>query len=733
MKKSIRFITLGIALCMLLGTLFGSIVSTAASYTYSIDGTALASPDAFTPDGAAITSSDLGLTTPLNTPKDLFVDYNNKVYIADPKNNRIVVTDKYLKKVVLILTSFTNSNGVADALSAPEGVFVTSKSGSKDGEIFVADTGNARLVVFDYEGNYLRHFDRPVSDVFDSDASYAPVAVAVNKSGTIYVVSRDTYEGVIALNADGAFSCIVASTKADSSVLDALWSRFQTAAQKAQNEQNLSYPFNNIDIDENDMIYVTTDAIDESSQQSAVTGKSTSSDYAPVKKLNPNGDDIMRRNGFYPPSGEVSVSNKLTTTNQGAPTGASKIVDVAIGQEGTWSIADQKRSHIFTYDKNGNLLVVFGDKGSQLGNTKTISAIAYQFVTEDASGIPCRLLALDQENNSITIYKRTEYGDILMTALEHTNNKEYDKAEDDWKEILKRNNNYDAAYVGIGDTLYREGKWEEAMDMYKTAYDKSSYSDSFKMYRKDLISKILIWIVVIAVVLLIALSKFLGFVEKVNDRATHKKGKRNVGEEILYAFHVIVHPFDGFWDLKHEKRGSVRGAIFWLVMVTIAFVYQSFGTSYIVSGSTNATAGSALTQAIGIVVPLMLFVTANWCLTTLMEGEGTFKDIFIATCYAASPLSYLIIIATVISNFVTESETGFVSLITGFAWVWFFIMLFFGVMVTHDYTMSKNILTILGTIVGMCIIMFLVILFSGLLMKMTSFVGNIFTELSFRM
>jgi hypothetical protein len=86
-----------------------------------------------------------------------------------------------------------------------------------------------------------------------------------------------------------------------------------------------------------------------------------------------------------------------------------------------------------------------------------------------------------------------------------------------------------------------------------------------------------------------------------------------------------------------------------------------------------------------------------------------------------------------VSNFVTESETGFVSLLTGAAWVWFFLLLFFGIMVTHDYSMSKNILTIAGTVVGMCIIMFLVILFSGLMMKMSSFIANIGTELSFRM
>ena len=737
----IKFLQI-LAVALVIITLAGGLTSGAAAYTtytYSINGMPLSSPDAYTPEKLILPSDIEGLNPAFNTPKDILVDYNNKVYVADPNNNRIVILNKDMTKVVKVLNSFTNSNGVADSLAGPEGVFVTKpKSATDKGEIFVADTGNRRIVVFDYDGNFSRLFEAPKSDVFTSDAIYSPVSLAVDSSGRIYVVSKNTGEGIVALNADGSFSCIVASQKVTVNILDALWERFQTEAQKEASEEALSFPFGTITIDDNDMLYavVAENTIDPGAQQGAITGKSKSGDYAPVKKLNPDGDDIMRRNGFFPPSGEVKVRNALTSTNKDVATGPSTIIDVALGDEGTWTIADKKRSHLFTYDKNGNLLYVFGDKGEQLGNLKTISSISYQF-TDDASkekGLSAKLLVLDQETNGITVYKRTEYGEVLLTALEHTNNKEYDKAVDDWYDILQRNNNYDAAYVGIGDALYREGKWEESMDMYKTAYDKSSYSNAFKMYRKDLVSKYIFWIVLAVVVLCVAISKFFGFAGKVNQKTALKKGNKNIGEEILYAFHVMFHPFDGFWDLKHEKRGSVRAATFWLVMTIVAFVYQSFGTGYIVSGNTgNSVAGSAISQAVGILVPLLLFVTANWCLTTLFDGEGSFKDVYIATCYSAAPLSFLTIAGTVVSNFVTESETGFVSLLTGAAWVWFFLLLFFGIMVTHDYTMGKNILTIAGTVVGMCIIMFLVILFSGLMMKMSSFIANIATEISFRM
>ena len=53
-------------------------------------------------------------------------------------------------------------------------------------------------------------------------------------------------------------------------------------------------------------------------------------------------------------------------------------------------------------------------------------------------------------------------------------------------------------------------------------------------------------------------------------------------------------------------------------------------------------------------------------------------------------------------------------------------------MVIHDYSIGKNILTCLGTIVGMAFIMFLAILFTTLLAKVVSFFTNIVDEIMFR-
>ena len=198
---------------------------------------------------------------------------------------------------------------------------------------------------------------------------------------------------------------------------------------------------------------------------------------------------------------------------------------------------------------------------------------------------------------------------------------------------------------------------------------------------------------------------------------------------MLYGFHVILHPFDGFWDLKHEKRGSVRGAVIILIITVLAVFYQGIGGGYLYSKGFS----SALGTLMSILVPLMLWVIANWCLTTLFEGEGTFKDVFVATSYALLPLPLIIIPTTIVSNFMTLDESALVSLFNGLAFLWVGLLIFFGMMITHDYSIGKSFLTALGTIVGMVFIMFIAVLFSTLVSKMVSFIYGIIEEIQYRM
>ncbi len=734
MKKITTVICVIFAFIMLMALPVGA-AAPYQTYTYSIEGTALHSPDAYIPaksiDGAYMElekcypdadEATLASKTTIasKSVSDIEVDDQLNVYIADTGNNRIVVLDRYYK-AKFVIEGFINEQGNYDGLSAPQGVFITSDKmvGTKyhEGKIYVCDTGNNRIVTFDRDGNFLEIIPAPESELFDEGSVYKPVAIAVDQYDRLYVVSSSTFQGIIVMTAEGEFTGFIGAQKVAVSVWQTIWRRFQTDEQRENSESLVSTEFNNIALFE-DFIYVTTSNIEAEKLESALNSKDTSGDYAPVKMLNAAGSEIMRRNGFYPPSGEIDIKQEKISDTIFGP---SKIVDVAPGPEKTWSIIDQKRSKVFTYDYDGNLLFAFGDNGSQMGNIKLLAGIVYQ---------GDNMLLLDRDSNSFTVFERTEYGDILINALRNQNERRYDRAIDDWYDILQRNANFDTAYIGIGNALYRSNNLEEALDYYSAAYDTDNYSIAYKDLRKEWLSKFILLIPVVVVAICFVCSKFLKYAKKVNKRVATSGEKRTYGQELLFVFHLIFHPFDGFWDLKHEKRGSVRAAITIFGMTIVAFYYQAIGKGYLLNP--QAEYSTIFGVILSVAAPFALWTIANWCLTTLFDGEGSYKDIFIATCYSLMPMVLIMIPTTFASNFLITEELDILSVINVFAFVWAGLLIFLGTMVTHDYAMGKNFLTTAGTILGMIVIMFIAILFTTLLGKMVSFVANIVTEIRFR-
>ena len=207
--------------------------------------------------------------------------------------------------------------------------------------------------------------------------------------------------------------------------------------------------------------------------------------------------------------------------------------------------------------------------------------------------------------------------------------------------------------------------------------------------------------------------------------------KRSLKEEFMYGFYSMCHPFDGYWDIKHEYRASTKGATFILALVIVTYMYSVIGKAYILDP--HPTVVQPLMMIVSILLPVFLWVIANWCLTTLFDGEGSMRDIYIATCYSLFPLPAFFVITTLLSNVVTLNEASILSLAMGVAYAWVGFLLFFGMMVIHDYSLFKNLLTTLASIVGMAFIMFIAVLFSSLLGKIVSFIYSIVIELSYRM
>ena len=201
-------------------------------------------------------------------------------------------------------------------------------------------------------------------------------------------------------------------------------------------------------------------------------------------------------------------------------------------------------------------------------------------------------------------------------------------------------------------------------------------------------------------------------------------------KEIKYGLHVIFHPFDGFWDLKKERRGSLAAALTFVVVVIMLMTFEKQTTGFLFN-TVRLKDVNVVVDVLTVTMIYVLWCVANWCLTSLMDGEGTMKDIFIAMGYALIPLILVRIPMIILSLGITAEEGTFYYVLDVFSYIWTGILVFFGTMITHQYSFRKTVLTCILTVVGMGIIMFIGLLFFNVIQQMITFFTTIYKELRF--
>lgn len=200
---------------------------------------------------------------------------------------------------------------------------------------------------------------------------------------------------------------------------------------------------------------------------------------------------------------------------------------------------------------------------------------------------------------------------------------------------------------------------------------------------------------------------------------------------IKFPFHIIFHPYDGFWDLKYENKGRLRVAMTILLLMVVATSLMNQFAGFLVNFN-DPRYLNTLDDLMFTVLPFFLFCVANWSVTTLMEGEGKFREIVVATGYALLPMILVNLPLTFISRFMTSEETAFYWMLNSFAALWFLYLLFVGNMTIHQYTAAKAVFTLFLTVIAMGIIVFLGALALTISMDMYWFVYDVYRELIFR-
>ncbi len=204
-----------------------------------------------------------------------------------------------------------------------------------------------------------------------------------------------------------------------------------------------------------------------------------------------------------------------------------------------------------------------------------------------------------------------------------------------------------------------------------------------------------------------------------------------VKRDIKFAFHILFHPFDGFWDMKRENRGKLSVALLILLLWGFTNIFTKQVSAFLFR-PTLLVQVKFLNELFSVVLLGGLFCIANWSVTTLMDGEGRMKDIVMTLGYAALPIVLIQIPLAAVSNVLTYSELNFYQILSWVSYAWFFVLLFFGILTIHQYSLLKGLFTLLLTLVAMVFIAFLCLIFFNILSQMVGLVQAIYTEIMLR-
>lgn len=426
------------------------------------------------------TSTELGLETKLSNPTGLYVS-GDQIYLVDTGNDRILVLEKDSEvglKVVRIIDSIKYAPG-SSTFSGPTDVAV-----SDEGNIFIADKNNNRILKVDQDLNYIMEFGLPNDSSLPKDSVFFPNKLVVDTAERVYCIADNINKGLIKYEADGTFSGFVGATKAAYDWYDYLFKRFATQEQLDRMQNDVPTEYDNIYMDYEGFIYACTGKFEPEDLDAGTVDA--------VRRLNLLGNDILVRNS------DIPVYGDLYWESAGGYSGPSYFSDVTAMDNDVFVCLDKNRGRLFGYDDQGRMVFTFGGNGNMDGYFRRPIAI-------DHMGYD--LIVLDSTDCSLTYFVPTEFGQDIYAAIDQFDAGEYEASGASWERVLAQDGNYDLAYIGIGRSLLRQEQYKEAMKYFEIKYDDDNYSKAFKEYRKEWVQDhLFITVLVLILLLMIPLS-----------------------------------------------------------------------------------------------------------------------------------------------------------------------------------------------------------------------------------
>lgn len=693
MKKALsRIFVVILALCLVLGTM--SAVSAATptdSYNHWTG---------VTNRGKAVYSKSMYDVQQLIDPVDLGIerfteivamckDSDNNIYILDKSSRIVILDDNYnlVKEIGLIngTISYNNSRGIY----------------WNNGMIYICNTDGANIYLINSDGELIDTVTLPESDIIPDDFIYKPTKVVCDSNGYMYVVSDGSYYGALLYSPDREFLGFYGANTVNATVatvLTNIMNRLFPNIEKHENsEKKVPFSFVDISVDKDDFIYTANGYTKPDSD----VRKST------IRRLSPGtGENLFNPSEVF---GDVKLIYIDDLYKQ-------DFCDIEIDNYGYIYALDSRYDKVFVYDDYARLVTVFGGgmgKGQQQG---TFIGSTAMIIKNDGESV----LVADSTTGYITVFKINAYGANVKELNYLTLEGEYDKVKDGWHDVIAEDANCQLAYSGLANAYLEEEDYETSIYYAKLGYDRDTYAVAYEYVRKDFISEHFTLIFVILVVLVIGIIALMFVTNK-------KKIVFIKNKSLNLMFSAALHPSNTFTDIKEKHLGSLPLCLLLLVLYYVVTVMKTISGGFLFTYYDPASFNSiiVLIRSVGLVV---LWIVANWLISTLLGGKGKMKEIVIVTCYSLQPLIAEGIIYIILSNVLLPNEASFLQILSIIATIYFCIMLVNGMLKMHDYSMGKFLWTTLLTVIGMAIIVFLLIMLIILIQQFGAFLATLVTE-----
>ena len=649
---------------------------------------------------------------------DICTDKEGNVYIMDTEGGRVIVLnpDFTLKQEIKDLTYQGNPVTIVGA----RGIYAHT-----DNRIYIAVTEpdalngetHGRVVVCEKDGTVVDFLDLPDADVIPSNFQFKPKRIAIDSKGYKYIVSEGSYYGAILYGPDNEFISFYGSNTVTVSLSDAIGKLFDmlfSSDIKQENDlKSLPFQFTDIAVDDADFIYTATGATSV-----------YKTDAGQLKKLSPGGVNVLKDKTGKTVSSSNSLQfsdafRSVRTGQEGKTNRSSSLSSLTIDKRGFMYTSDEEYGRVYIYDQNCNPLAVFGGgtgAATQKGMSSTVASLAL--------GKNNEVILLDRVRGEVQVFKPTEYGKLLLDAQEMTLTGAYIEAKPLWDKVLKLDRNCQLAYRGLAKAALIEKDYNLACEYSRIGIDQDTYASAFEYVRTDMLTESFTGIFIVAVILVAGLGAVVIVCRK-------KQIKLIRNRQVILMFQSIVHPFQSFNKIRYEGEGSM-----WLASIILVFFYIGNFVQSVYSGFMyhvfDKTTFNSLIVLLGSVGLVLLWVVCNWGMSTLFEGKGKAKHIYICTCYSLIPYTAYLFIYTLLSNFVVPDEALILTVIYYVCFGLTAIMFCISIMTVHEFGFGKFVGITLISVVAMLVVVFIMFMILILAQQFSSFFETIYNEVKYR-